>query len=132
MLVDELLMRHRTVSADSHHLRAEAPNPLDIVAKAARLGGASGRHVLGVKVKDEVFLPDEILQRDLVSRRVGHLEMRRLGPFERVPCLSLFREWLVFARRCALLRCHGDSLSSSMSPLQWQHLTDPSYFPPPS
>src|SRR6516225_7182567 len=52
VLVDELAMRFGGVGADADHLRAGRLKLRRGVAKIARLGSASGRHVLGIKVKD--------------------------------------------------------------------------------
>src|SRR5579863_5097229 len=54
------LMRGDVVGADAEDLDIDRSEFIQIVSKAARLLGAAGRVVLGVKVEDDVFLPQII------------------------------------------------------------------------
>lgn len=79
---------------------AELFDRRDIVAEAARLDGASGRHVLGIEIEHEVVRADEIFQRDGFCVGIEQREGGRLLSFERGA--GAFRR-----RGCGLLRNFG-------------------------
>ena len=68
-------MRALVVHRDPEDLGAEAPDSEVRIAKRARLGRAARRHVLRVEVEDDIALPGELGERDLLSAPGRELEL---------------------------------------------------------
>jgi len=64
MFFNELLMSFGRVDADAKDFRGL--EFFELIAKIAGFGGATGRHVLGIEIEDDVFLALEGAEFDFV------------------------------------------------------------------